>query len=190
MIIKIIIPRRLSKLINYKVSGSNCESVISQIQGTVSGLVPYSIEYMHIQDLLCSPAIWPRAGRGGPRRRYRGIAGDGLPDIRPVTPLRSRCHPLWRLSAYSLPLFLSLFLSLPSSQLPTSRAYPKFTITLHDGFSPAFHFRFGCDQLGRICWIHLPIIAFPYLSRRHRDDKLELVGIDTVISICYILLHA
>lgn len=83
---------KINKLL-LRASASDCQRAISQIRGTVFGLVPYSIEYMHIQDLLCSPAIWPRAGRGGPRRRYRGIAGDGLPDIRPVTPLRPRCHP-------------------------------------------------------------------------------------------------
>jgi len=143
---------------------------------------------MHIQDLLCSLAIWPRAGRGGPRRRYWRIAGDGLPDVRPVTPHRLRCHHPWRLSAsLSLSLSLCLSLSIASPQLPILHARPKSTVTLHDGFSP-LHLRFDCDQLGRICWIHLLAIAFAYLSaRQHRDGKrrMELVGTDTVVSIRY-----
>lgn len=79
------------------------------------------VEYMHIQDLLCR---WRRYGytewresvlRGGPRRRYWGIVGDGLPDIRPVTPSSVHHHYHHRHHHHhhhhSLSLSLSLFIT-------------------------------------------------------------------------------
>lgn len=136
--------------------------------------------------------------RGGPRRRYRRIAGDGLPDIRPVTPLAS-CHPaggcLQRtrsLLSSSLSLSLTL-LSLPlypliRNFLPLAR--PKSTVTLHDTTSsppPRASSPIQRDQLERIRRIHLPTIAFPPLPPpfrvpRHRDGRERVVGIDTVVS--------
>jgi len=112
----------------------NCKYAISEVCEMMLGLVPYSIEYMHIQNLLYSSAIWPQVGRGGPRRRYRGIAGDGLPDIRPVTPLKPCCHPLEAVGVFARSLALSLSLSL-SLSLPvypeSTTSYPSCASEIH-----------------------------------------------------------
>lgn len=82
------------------------------------------VEYMHIQDLLCRWRRYEYTGwresvlRGGPRRRYWGIVGDGLPDIRPVTP--SSVHHHYPTAITTTTTTFSLSLALSSSPIPDS----------------------------------------------------------------------
>lgn len=110
-----------------------------------------------------------------------------------LLPLGPRCHLFGWLSAH-YPSF-SLSLSTPlDPQLPTPRARPKFTVTLHDttdGFSPlrsSSPIRLRSARANPLdpSADHRISLSPPSLSRFTPDGiempGVEVVGIDTVVS--------